>query len=143
MIENHQLQTFLKELAPFLGSECYVFISLPNDFTRQYLTLTSDLISGCLSFFREKEGLSLVVSQQAIEKHLDKVKCISDVQYRCITLNVYSDLESVGLTAAVANCLAEIGISANIVAGYFHDHILVPEEHAEQAFLALTQLSER
>jgi hypothetical protein len=32
----------------------------------------------------------------------------------------------VGLTAAVAGKLAEQGISANIIAGYFHDHVFVP-----------------
>ncbi|MEO7146428.1 MAG: ACT domain-containing protein [Terrimesophilobacter sp.] len=60
-----------------------------------------------------------------------------------ITLGVKSALESVGLTAAVSAALAEAGISCNMLAGYSHDHILVPIEQAERAIAALRALSRR
>lgn len=43
-----------------------------------------------------------------------------------ISLTVNSDLAAVGLTAEIAAALAAQGISANVVAGYFHDHLFVP-----------------
>ncbi len=49
-----------------------------------------------------------------------------------ITLNVHSSLEAVGSTAAFATALGEAGISCNVLAGYFHDHILVPAPKAER-----------
>ncbi len=58
-----------------------------------------------------------------------------------ITLNVHSALEAVGLTAAVATALTREGISANVVAAYYHDHIFVPEVDAERALEALRALS--
>jgi len=60
-----------------------------------------------------------------------------------ISLGVHSDLEAVGLTAALSGCLADAGISANVVAGLRHDHIFVPWERREDAMAALTALSER
>jgi len=45
-----------------------------------------------------------------------------------ITLMVHSALDSVGLTAAVTRQLADEGISCNVVAGYFHDHLFVPAD---------------
>ena len=45
-----------------------------------------------------------------------------------LTLTVHSALEAVGLTAAVATALATADIPANVLAGYLHDHVLVPEE---------------
>ena len=46
---------------------------------------------------------------------------------------MHSALEAVGLTAAVATALAAAGIPANVLAGYSHDHLLVPEDRADDA----------
>ncbi len=59
---------------------------------------------------------------------------------RGITLTVHSSLEAVGLTAAVATALTEAGISANVVAAFFHDHIFVPAADADQAVAVLLAL---
>ena len=57
-----------------------------------------------------------------------------------LTLTVHSALESVGLTAAVATALAAADISANVLAGYRHDHLLVPVERADDAMAAIRAL---
>lgn len=54
---------------------------------------------------------------------------------------MHSSLEAVGLTAAVAARLAEPGISANVVAGFFHDHVFVPWARREEAVEALWGLA--
>lgn len=58
-----------------------------------------------------------------------------------ITLQAYSALDAVGLTAAVSRVLTEAGISANVVAGYVHDHLFVPQERADEALHALAALT--
>lgn len=63
--------------------------------------------------------------------------------YRAITLTVHSSLSAVGLTAAVASTLADHGISANVVAAYYHDHVFVPADGAEAAVSALKALQRR
>ena len=60
---------------------------------------------------------------------------------RLITLTVHSSLEAVGLTAAFSAALTGAGISANVVAGYYHDHIFVPERDADRAIETLQALS--
>ncbi|MCH9673679.1 MAG: ACT domain-containing protein, partial [Gammaproteobacteria bacterium] len=62
--------------------------------------------------------------------------------FKRITLTVHSSLDAVGLTAAVSTKLAEHDISANIVAGYYHDHIFVQTQRATHAMAALRELSE-
>ncbi len=57
-----------------------------------------------------------------------------------ITLSVHSDLQAVGLTAAFASALGKAGISCNVVAGAYHDHIFVPAEQAQRAMDALWAL---
>jgi hypothetical protein len=47
----------------------------------------------------------------------------------------------VGLTAAVAGALADLGIPCNMVAAYHHDHAFVPEADADRAMEALRGLS--
>jgi hypothetical protein len=58
-----------------------------------------------------------------------------------ITLQVYSDLEGVGLTAAVATALAEAGIPCNVVAALHHDHLFVPETQGAAALRCLAALA--
>jgi hypothetical protein len=58
-----------------------------------------------------------------------------------LTLDVHSSLLAVGLTAAVSTALARAGIPANMVAGFHHDHILVPEGRADEAVSCLQRLA--
>jgi hypothetical protein len=89
-----------------------------------------------LATFKEKEGLTLVLSeQQAQDYQLDIL-----FRARWISLTVHSDLEAVGLTAAFATALADAGLSCNVFAGAYHDHLLVPVHQAEAALQALQQL---
>jgi uncharacterized protein len=59
-----------------------------------------------------------------------------------ISLTVHSDLQAVGLTAAFATALAAVGISANVIAGHFHDHIFVPWDKRAAAVAALQALAD-
>lgn len=60
-----------------------------------------------------------------------------------LTLTVVSSLEAVGLTAAVSAALAHAGIACNALAGYHHDHLLVPADRTEQAMRVVRSLSSR
>ncbi|NOE26202.1 ACT domain-containing protein [Ruegeria sp. HKCCD6157] len=80
----------------------------------------------------EAEGLSLVVPIAAAPQDA--------VAMRCITLQVHSSLEGVGLTAAVSSALARAGIPANMVAGYHHDHVYVPSGCSQDALRILQDL---
>jgi hypothetical protein len=57
-----------------------------------------------------------------------------------LTLTVHSALDGVGLTAAVSTALAAAGIPANMLAGFYHDHVLVPEDRADDAVVVLRSL---
>ena len=117
-------------IQPELAQGEYVFISLPAH-------QVSDLHFEPLSSFKEAEGLSLVVERQTAE--------VAGLEYgsvwSLITLQVFSDLESVGLIARVATSLAAAGISVNPIAAYHHDHLLVPRERAEEALALLQTLT--
>ena len=55
-----------------------------------------------------------------------------------LTLDVHSSLDAVGLTAAVSRTLADHDIPCNVLAGYHHDHLLVPIDRADEATRLLT-----
>lgn len=59
------------------------------------------------------------------------------VEMAWLSLTVQSSLEAVGLTAAFSKILADHNISCNVLAGYHHDHILVPVARAADAIAAL------
>lgn len=54
-----------------------------------------------------------------------------------LTLAVESALDAGGLTAVVATALAQEGIACNVLAGYHHDHLLVPDDLAQRAVTVL------
>lgn len=58
-----------------------------------------------------------------------------------LTLEVHSALDAVGLTAAVAGALADEGIPCNVLAGFHHDHLLVPDADADRAIAVLDALA--
>ena len=65
--------------------------------------MTEALLPAAIATFHEDEGLSLLVPAEAAGEAGQPV----DQPMRCITLNVYSSLDGVGLTAAVAAALAD------------------------------------
>lgn len=97
------------------------------------------LLTNALASFREKEGTSLILSLNDAER----AGFDTSQPMACITLNVHSALDGVGLTAAVSTALAEQMIPCNMVAGFHHDHAFVPVADGQRAIDVLHALSER
>jgi len=123
------LDILLKTMRPTIIEGDYVFSSLPNGMNIQDLNI--------ISYFRESEGISVVVRKA----DADRLNLKYDFIVSWITLSVHSSLEAVGLTAAVAKALADARISCNVIAAYYHDHIFVNKNDCEQAVEILENLS--
>lgn len=122
------LAELLRSMTPKLNAGVYYFATLNND---DVLPL-----SKIIATIREEEGLSVIVNEETVAEYA------LQAQFKCawISLTVHSDLEAVGLTAAFATALGNVGISCNVVAGNYHDHIFVPYEKAELAMQTLRSL---
>ncbi len=101
--------------------------------------LGATLASQAISAFREDEGLSLIIPVDLARRY----DLNTDHPMRRITLNVFSALDGVGLTSAVATALGEQGIPCNMVAAFHHDHIFVPSEMAQKALGILTSMQDQ
>jgi len=123
------LNIILKTLKPFLHDGEYVFCQVPD----QYPIDLNDIIS----YFKEAEGVTIILSKITADRFKLPYSFIS----AWITLTVHSSLESVGLTAAFSNALAAAGISCNVVAAFFHDHIFVDIKDAQKSMEVLGALS--
>lgn len=122
------LDQLLRELRPVLNPGVYWFVCVPIG------TDVSDFAP--VATFRESEGLTLIVE----EERALQAGWVEGFRAAWITLMVRSDLNAVGLTAAVAGALARAGISCNVVAAYAHDHLFVPVESAHRALATLERL---
>ena len=87
--------------------------------------------------FQEEEGVTLILAKEVADKN----KFSYDKIWSLITLNVNSDLTAVGFLAAITPTLAKAGIGVNVVSAYYHDHLFVPEEKAEETLRILKELS--
>jgi len=132
MTGETSLQRLLSSLAPAIMPGEFVFCSLPDAACVDYAQLSP------LASFLESEGLTLVLPRESA----DRAGVAYESVFRCITLTIHSSLDAVGLTAAVTGRLAERGISANVIAAYYHDHIFVPSEQASAALTALQELND-
>jgi hypothetical protein len=124
------LQQLIDNLSPGLLDGEYVFCTVRSGQYGDYADANP------IASFTEPEGLTLVL----LKEPADAAGLAYQGQFRCITLGVHSSLQAVGLTAAVAGALAENGISANIIAAHFHDHIFVQSELAGSAIGILSRL---
>ena len=125
-----KLEELLKTMSPELQAGEYVFCTVKGDLS-DYVHLNP------IASFIESEGLTLILKDDVATKEgID-----FDGRFKQITLMVHSSLSAVGLTAAVSNKLTEHGISANVVAAYYHDHIFVQSEKAQEALAALQEIS--
>ena len=148
------LATLLSTLSITLHPEIYVFATLPSsafDSPSVFPIPFSDI----LLLFREPstsstaqphsasgiETITLILRQATLTQHPDH-----GIEYtypcRMLTCNVHSSLPAVGFMATLSVKLAERSISVNPVAGYFHDHLFIPVERAEEAVEVLQGVRE-
>ena len=136
------LSTLLSTLTLTLHPETYIFLSLT---TSQFVAPFPIPLADIALFFRESEGVTLVVPLPIAQKYgFDSDSDSDRVAYPCrmVTCNVQSSLEAVGFMAVLATRLAAKGISVNPVSGYYHDHLFVPLDRAEDSVLVLEEVAE-
>ncbi|MEM6997969.1 MAG: ACT domain-containing protein [Patescibacteria group bacterium] len=83
----------------------------------------------------EAEGKTVIASMEYMQAH----GLEAEGPFAKLTILVHTSLELVGLTAVLATKLAEIGVSANVFAGYYHDHIFVQYDRKDEAIKALLE----
>lgn len=144
MSGEKNLQVLLSSLSPELDVEKYVFAKVNMSSPSFSAEMSEVFLRGVVpvATFVETEGLTLVI------KSSDHIKLVdmegfeySDSVFSKIVLKVHSSLDAVGLTAVVATKLTEFGISANVVAAYYHDHFFVQSARADEAVALIRKIS--
>jgi len=123
------LNTLLKTMTPLLNDGDYVFCTTDN--------LGAIPQNDIISFFKEAEGFTIVIEKSVADTYRLAYTYVA----AWITLTVHSSLDAVGLTAAFSNALTKEGISCNVIAAYYHDHIFVAKHDATNAMKTLERLS--
>ena len=116
-------------LEPIMAPAVYVYCSFPD------FVLPGEISALCT--IRESEGLTAIV-ERADARRL-RLAYIYDA--RLITLSVHSSLNAVGFIKVISGKLADTGIPCNVIAGYYHDHILVPVDRADEAMDRLREIA--
>ena len=122
------LATLIVSMDPALHPEVYVFAT----------TKDADRARGTSAkmVFEEAEAITLILTQSAAERE----ELSYEFPCRMITLNIHSALDAVGFIAAVTTELARHNIGVNPVSGFYHDHLFVPADRADEAMTALKAL---
>lgn len=129
MSGEKELQKLLQSIKPELNQGEFVFCKMEE--------LNAVNLEEVEMLFREKEAVTLILKK----KVADKLKLEYSLVMSWITLTVHSSLEAVGLTAAFSTALSEKGISCNVVAAFYHDHIFIAKKDAAKAMEVLNTFS--
>lgn len=125
------LTTLIENMQPKLNDGSYIFSSVSKE---ELENIPSNTL---VMRFQESEGTTIITTSE----NADLYRIPYELRMAWITLKIHSALDAVGLTAAFSDALKSAGISCNVVAGYYHDHIFVPTEDKEKAMAALHALS--
>ncbi|QCX38159.1 ACT domain-containing protein [Aureibaculum algae] len=123
------LETLLKSMKPKHNVGEYVFCTTEN--------LDQLNLSQIIMTFKEEESITVIAKKEVADQLNLEYSFIAS----WITLTVHSALEAVGLTAAFSKALSENGISCNVVAAYYHDHIFVDKIDTDKAMEILKAFS--
>jgi hypothetical protein len=129
MTGEKDLAKLLEAMKPELQPGDYVFCTVEDGNTVP--------AAESILIFREKEGITVIVRKEVADKSRLNYSFVA----AWITLTVHSSLAAVGLTAAFSKALAENGISCNVVAAFYHDHLFVRQQDAAKAMEILNGLS--
>ena len=122
-------KAMIAAMEPRLDTQAWRFVLLSPDKAPQ-------LLGAAIGTFREDEGITAIVPSEVAGE-----LGIEGSDFARITLMVHSDLEGVGLTAAVSGALAEAGLACNLVAAFHHDHAFMPWARREQGLQILLDLA--
>ena len=126
MTGETDLKKLLAAMTPELLPGVHVFVTLAPG---------APVPANPLMLFREKEGTTLILREDEADGLHASFRC------RMITLNIHSSLEAVGFLAAITARLAAAGMGVNPVSAFYHDHLFVPADRAEEAMELLRQLA--
>lgn len=130
MAGETDLEKLLSGMRPRLQPGVFVFVSLPPD-------APPPAGVAPLMVFRENEGTTLILEEsRAVRAGLN-----ASFRSRMITLEIHSSLEAVGFLAAITARLASAGMGVNPVSAFYHDHLFVPADRAEDALRLLEDLA--
>ena len=130
MAGETDLKKLLASMTPELLDGIYVFATLASG-VAQPKNLEPVMV------FREREGTTLIVTEEAAKA----AGLTASFRCRMITLNIHSSLEAVGFLAAITARLAAAGMGVNPISAFYHDHLFVPADRAEEAMDLLRNLA--
>lgn len=123
------ISALLRGMSPVLNEGDFVFCTVAD--------ASALLGTDVLGTFREKEGFTVIIERE----RADALGLEYNFVAAWITLTIHSALDAVGLTAAFATALGKAGISCNVIAAFYHDHIFVAKDDAAKAIDVLQALS--
>ena len=95
-----------------------------NNGRYKFITTEAAIVPAeAVAMIREAEGTTLILPAAEGDTEV----------FAWISLANETQLTATGITARFSSALAEAGIACNVLAGFYHDHILVPYDKRNEA----------
>jgi len=132
----------VKEAKLYTDNKAYVLLCFHPHAITVAASVIAELSEPFSALIVDKDEVTLVIPADSVGAFASRLRDyrVSDSQFSLITFDVALDPNLTGFMARISQKLAEANVIIMPFAAYTRDHILVPVEHFEKAWAALTKL---
>ncbi|MDW8172582.1 MAG: ACT domain-containing protein [Anaerolineae bacterium] len=142
---NNQVQEALRQATLYTDDLRYRILHLPANAITVAAAIVAEIGEPFAALLVDKDEVTLVLSEDDYPEYERRLlgRRSSDSLYRLITIDLIFDLNFVGFLAYVSAALAQAGIPVMAYSSFQRDHLLVAENHFDQAMQVLQTLQQR
>ncbi|NDJ87261.1 MAG: ACT domain-containing protein [Chloroflexi bacterium] len=137
-------QQALADCQLYTDEIAYIFIKLPPSAIWAGAGVLAEIGEAFCALIADKDELTLVMPEDAWEEFQPRLPGAErSATYHLITFDIELEHEMVGFLAAIAQHLAASKIPVMALSAFSRDHLLVPEQHFDQAWESLVSLRQQ
>lgn len=142
---NSQAQEALRQATLHTDDLRYRILHLPTNAITAAAGILAEISEPFTALLVDKDEVTLILSEEDYREYERRLlgQRSSEALYRLITIDFVLDLNFVGFLAYISTALAQADIPIMAYSAFQRDHLLIAENHFDQAMQVLQALQQK